>query len=153
MANAIFQLQIFSDEIILKVFGYLDIDDLLKCSLTSRRLRAICQDKSLPSIWKNIHLYNLNPTCKILKNSCAKITGCLNINLRKCRDQSLQDILDKGCNHLVLSHFDGHVHLKPFHEMCKYIKPFTLKLLSFDCCALSLSNDGMKIFHASFSVR
>ena len=37
MATAIFQLEFFSDEIILKVFGYLDIDDLFKCSLTSRR--------------------------------------------------------------------------------------------------------------------
>ena len=58
MATTIFQFEIFSDEIILKVFGYLDINDLFKCSLTSRRLRAISQDKSLPSIWENIHSSN-----------------------------------------------------------------------------------------------
>ena len=60
MATTIFQFEIFSDEIILKVFGYLDINDLFKCSLTSRRLRAISQDKSLPSIWENIHQNSSN---------------------------------------------------------------------------------------------
>ena len=152
MATTIFQFEIFSDEIILKVFGYLDIDDLFKCSLTSRRLRAISQDKSLPSIWENIHLYNPIPICKKLKNSCTKITGCVHINLKKISDQSLKDILKKGCNYLVLSHMAGCSGWAKFHEVRKYIEPFKLKLLDWpeDC---ALSNRGLKIFHTSFNVR
>ena len=153
MATTIFQFEIFSDEIILKVFGYLDIDDLFKCSLTSRRLRAICQDKSLPPIWEKIHLYNPMPICKTLEVPCTKITGCLNINLKKFSGQSLKDILKKGCNYLVLSHMAGWANHE-FHEACKYIGPFKLKLLDWpdDCYAVK-SNRGVKIFHTSFSVR
>ena len=147
MATTIFQFEIFSDEIILKVFGYLDINDLFKCSLTSRRLRAVSQDKSLPSIWENIHLYNPIPICKTLKNSCTKITGCVHINLKKISDQSLKYILKKGCNYLVISNM-----AHEFHEVRKYIEPFKLKLLDWpENCALS--NQGLKIFHTSFSVR
>ena len=152
MATTIFQFEIFSDEIILKVFGYLDINDLFKCSLTSRRLRAISQDKSLPSIWEKIHLYNPTPICKTLKNSCPTITDCLHINLKKVHGQSLNDILKKGCNYLVLSHMEGWPNLKEFHEVRKYIVPLELKLLDWpENCALS--NQGLKIFHTSFSVR
>ena len=148
MATTIFQFEIFSDEIILKVFGYLDINDLFKCSLTSRRLRAISQDKSLPSIWEKIHLYNPIPTCKTLKNSCPTITDCLHINLKKVHGQSLNDILKKGCNYLVLSHLGN---FKEFNEAGKYIGPFQLTLLDWpENCALS--NQGLKIFHTSFSV-
>ena len=149
MATTIFQFEIFSDEIILKVFGYLDINDLFKCSLTSRRLRAISQDKSLPSIWENIHLYNPIPICKTLKNSCPTITGCLHINLKKLHGESLKDILRKGCNYLVLSHMGT---FKECNEVGKYIGPFQLTLLDWpENCALS--NQGLKIFHTSFSVR
>ena len=155
MATAIFQFEIFSDEIILKVFGYLEIEDLFKCSLTSRRLRAICEDKSLPSIWENIHLYDPIPLCKTFEIPCAKITGCLNINLKKFSGQPLKDILKKGCNYLVLSHMAGYANLKEFHEVRKYIEPFKLKLIDWpDCCsAKSNLNLGVKIFHTSFSVR
>ena len=48
----------FSDEIILKVVSYLEPNDRFKCSFTSNRLRAICQDHTLPSMWQKIHLYN-----------------------------------------------------------------------------------------------
>ena len=146
MATTIFQFEIFSDEIILKVFGYLDIDDLFKCSLTCRRLRAICQDKSLPPIWEKIHLYNPMPICKTLEVPCTKITGCLNINLKKFSGQSLKDILKKGCNYLVLSHMAGCSGWAKFDEVLKYIEPFTLKLLDWpeDC---ALSNRRLKIFH------
>ena len=165
MATTIFQFEIFSDEIILKVFGYLDIDDLFKCSLTSRRLRAISQDKSLPSIWENIHLYNPNPICEYFMNTCTnddqnshKMPGCLNINSKKVHGQSLQYILDKGCNYLVLSHIAECENLVESTEMeiklSKYFEPFKMEVLGTASCTvtrdtsiLGATKDGIKSYH------
>ena len=38
---------LFPYEIILKIFGYLDLGDLIQCSKVSRRFNTICKDKSL----------------------------------------------------------------------------------------------------------
>ena len=146
MASTNVQFVNFPAEIILKVLGYLEKEDLFKCSLISRRLRTICQFEL--KIWENIHLYNPIPICKTLKNSCTKITGCVHINLKKISDQSLKYILKKGCNYLVFSHMAG----QDFHEVHQYIEHFKWELLDWpDCC--TLSNQGVKIFHTSFSVR
>ena len=40
-------------EIELKVMSYLDIRDLLRCTQISKKVRALCQDKSL---WQKINL-------------------------------------------------------------------------------------------------
>ena len=104
MATTDVQFVNFPAEIILKVFGYLEKEDIFKCSLISRRLRTICQ----PNIWENIHLYNPNPICEYFMNTCTnddqnshKMPGCLNINSKKVHGQSLQYILDKGCNYYL----------------------------------------------------
>ena len=104
MATTVVQFVHFPAEIILKVFGYLEKEDIFKCSLISRRLRTICQ----PNIWENIHLYNPNPICEYFMNTCTnddqnshKMPGCLNINSKKVHGQSLQYILDKGCNYYL----------------------------------------------------
>ena len=112
MATTVVQFVHFPAEIILKVFGYLEKDDLFKCSLISRRLRTICQfGNNLPKIWEKIHLYNPNPICEFFINTCTgtnpddqnkhKMPGCLNINSKKFPGQSLQYIFDKGLEIVV----------------------------------------------------
>ena len=38
---------LFPDEIVLKIFGYLGLSELIQCAKVSRRFNAICKDKSL----------------------------------------------------------------------------------------------------------
>ena len=38
---------IFPDEIVLKIFGYLGLSELIQCAKVSRRFNTICKDKSL----------------------------------------------------------------------------------------------------------
>ena len=38
---------VFPDEIVLKIFGYLGLSELIQCAKVSRRFNAICKDKSL----------------------------------------------------------------------------------------------------------
>ena len=66
-----FDFEDFSDEIILKVLSYLDLNSRFNCFFTSKRLRAICQDHTLPSIWQKIHLYNPNLILETSKNPMA----------------------------------------------------------------------------------
>ena len=149
MATRVFPLEDFSDEIILKVFCYLEKDDLFKCSLTSRRFRAICHDRSLPQIWKCIQFYNTKPIWRTMKNPNWKIPGFLHINLKKFTDQLLQDIVDKGCKYLVLSHYAESEHL---NDICKYYEPFKLELFNTFYWKL-INNNGLKNYHASFRLR
>ena len=55
-----FNFEDFSDEIILRVLSYLDSNNRFNCYLTSKRLRAICQDHTLPPMWQKVHLYGPN---------------------------------------------------------------------------------------------
>ena len=50
-----FQLQKLPNEIILKVFSYLETKDLIQYGHVSKRIRDICHDESL---WKKINLYD-----------------------------------------------------------------------------------------------
>ena len=38
---------LFPDEIVLKIFGYLGLGELIQCSKVSKRFNTICKDKSL----------------------------------------------------------------------------------------------------------
>ena len=141
-----FHFEDFSDEIILKVVSYLDLNDRFKCSFTSNRLRKICQDHTLPSMWQKIHLYNPNLLLETLENpfakfrnylfeinkekhlqstnwihnkwlcyngqnSCGKINNnlqqrmksYLNLNIENFNEESICEILDKGCKYLIIS--------------------------------------------------
>lgn len=163
MATTNVQFVNFPAEIILKVLGYLEKEDLFKCSLISRRLRTICQFEL--KIWENIHLYNPNPICEYFMNTCTnddqnshKMPGCLNINSKKVHGQSLQYILDKGCNYLVLSHIAECENLVQSTEMeiklSKYFEPFKMEVLGTASCTvtrdtsiLGVTKDGIKSYH------
>ena len=165
MATTDVQFVNFPTEIIMKVLGYLEKEDIFKCSLISRRLRTICQFEL--KIWDNIHLYNPNPICKYFMNTCTgtnpndqnnhKMPGCLNINSKKVHGSSLQYILDKGCNYLVLSHIAECKNLVEYAEMerklSKYFEPFKMEVLGTASCSvtstsiLGLKKDGIKSYH------
>ena len=159
MATPVLQFLDFPAEIIAKVFDYLEKEDLLKCSLTSRRLRTICQSGSLPKIWEKIHLYNPNPSCEYFMNVCTgrnpddqkkhKMPGCLNINSKKVHGESLQYIFDKGCNYLALSHITECETQEEFDRMKrnlnKFFEPFKLQVLGTDHC--ELTKGGLKSYH------
>ena len=164
----------FSDEIILKVVSYLDLNDRFKCSFTSNRLRKICQDHTLPSMWQKIHLYNpyliletlKNPIatfgkylfqinkekhlqstnwihnkwrCYNGQNSCGKINNNLqqrmknhlNLNIQKFNDKSIREILDKGCNYLMISDISHRVGCEMISMICKKKKFSELKEVKF----------------------
>ena len=160
MSNAIatnskaFDFEDFSDEVILKVVSFLDLDDRFNCYLTSKRLGAICQDQTLPSLWQKIHLYGPNLMFETSKNSrvdeftnnllkmnkdnhlksstwkwkhahlyhslpcenskyyCGRLNNnnkkntksYLNLSIGKLFNaESFQELLDKGCNYLLIS--------------------------------------------------
>jgi hypothetical protein len=76
------------DEVQLKIFKLLEIEDLMHCSQVSKRLRRICQDET---IWKKVNLYErVVPSefiAQILENGCkymnlrdAKIVGTLQLS-------------------------------------------------------------------------
>ena len=71
------------EEVLLKVFAYLDITNLLRCSQVCHRIRHICYDKSL---WQKVNLCGkivpyrfvrliLKNGCKYLSLRNAKIEG------------------------------------------------------------------------------
>ena len=63
------------DEIILKIFSYVNIKDLFRCMAVNKKMRAIASDKSL---WKRIHLAGEFPV------------------------ELLEEVLDRGCQYLSL---------------------------------------------------
>ena len=171
-----FDFEDFSDEIILKVVSYLEPNDRFKCSFTSNRLRAICQDHTLPSMWQKINLYNpnllleitsKNPTATLEKHLSTEMTtekhlqsttwkhakwrcengsqNCgkfkiilsnlaksyLNFNIEKFDNQSIQEILDKGCNYLMISDISHRVGCEMISMICKKKKFSELKEVKF----------------------
>ena len=63
------------DEVQLKIFKFLEIEDLIRCAQVSKRTRRICHDES---IWKKVNLNKkLVPSEfieKILENGCKYIS-------------------------------------------------------------------------------
>ena len=76
------------DEVQLKIFKLLEIEDLMHCSQVSKRLRKICQDET---IMKKVNLYEkvvpsefiahiLEYGCKYINLRSAKIVGPLQLS-------------------------------------------------------------------------
>ena len=183
-----FDFEDFSDEIILKVLSYLDLNSRFNCFFTSKRLRAICQDHTLPSLWQKIHLYDpnflfetsKNPKntvvkefeeimqqkhqlqstwervhlhnmwpCEVSRNLCLKMNNnlkqndksYLNINISNFDDESIQEILSKGCNYLVMSDMLPRVGCEIMTRICKEKNFPELKEVKFTWCLLDETGD------------
>ena len=104
-----FPLEDLPDEIILKIFSFLDKKDLNLASLVSKRTYNISQDCSL---WLTINFYNkklstsllervLNNGCKYLSLQHAKLEG--NLRLKKSTSLKCLDISNCEANQGVLN--------------------------------------------------
>jgi hypothetical protein len=83
------QFEDFPNEVLLTIFSFLDIKDLIQCVKVSKRVRAICHDESL---WKKINLYFktipaefinyilIYGSCKYLSLWSADLIGNMNLN-------------------------------------------------------------------------
>ena len=70
----------FPSEIMLEIFSFLEIVDLIKCSQTSKRIRFICYDKSL---WQRINLSEKRVQTDFLQKAIHLDCKCLNLNEAK----------------------------------------------------------------------
>ena len=197
----------FPDEIILKVISYLNSDNRFNCFLTSKRLRAISQDHTLPSMWEKIHLYDpnflfetlKNPMNKIVKdlrvlsqekymqestwkythlckmwpcessgtpyaygrNPCLQMTpyiqqqrkSYLNLNIDNFNHESIQEILNKGCNYLIMSNIFPRVGCQLLSRISKEKELTELKEVKFNWCVLDeTGKESSQHFHPCYSL-
>ena len=126
----------FPSEIMLEIFSFLEIVDLIKCSQTSKRIRIICYDKSL---WQRINLSKkrvqtdflqkvIDHHCKCLKLNEAKIIGTLRLenkshltylDLSGCtaESQSVFEELLKSCHSLQTLSFTQDINLDVMFQL------------------------------------
>ena len=92
----------FPNEILLKVLSFLEIVDLIKCSLTSKRIRDICYDDSL---WQKIDLSKKKVTTDLIQKVID--SGCKYLNLNEAKivatirlknESQLTDLDLSGCS-------------------------------------------------------
>ena len=70
----------FPAEILLNILNFLEINDLLKCSQTSKRIKVICYDDSL---WQKIDLSKRKVPTKFLLKVITY--GCKSLNLNEAK--------------------------------------------------------------------
>ena len=77
------------DEVLLKIFTYLNIEDLAQCAQVSKRSRNICKDESL---WERINLKK--------RISRTNIESYSPNNYQKIPTSFTNYVLDNGCKYL-----------------------------------------------------
>ena len=81
------------DEVILKVWSFLPIKELIQCTQLSKRFKAVCSDDSL---WQKINLYN-----------------------KKVPAKFVEFVINKGCKYLNLSHIRMFSNFNDLSEVSK----------------------------------
>ena len=80
------KLEDLSDEVILKVFNFLELPDLIRCGLVSKRIRSV---SFIESLWQKIDILNSdNSRKKIVSTELVKRIinrGCKSLSLRGCK--------------------------------------------------------------------
>ena len=130
----------FPAEILLKLLNFLEINDLLKCSQTSKRIRVICYDDSL---WQTINLSKKKVPAEFLQKVITY--GCKSLNLTKAtligtlrleNESQLTDLDLSGCT------VSRHV----FEELlisCHYLQKLTCtQPLNFNTLSTLTSQNG-----------
>ena len=130
----------FPVEILLKMLKFLEINELLKCSQTSKRIRVICYDDSL---WQTINLSKKKVPAEFLQKVITY--GCKSLNLTKAtligtlrleNDSQLTDLDLSGCT------VSRHV----FEELlisCHYLQKLTCtQPLNFNTLSTLTSQNG-----------
>ena len=123
------------DEIQLKIFKFLGIEDIINCAQVSRRTRKICDDES---IWEKINLCNkvvpsqfidqiLQKGCKYINLESSEIVGPLKLSRN-----------DYNVKYLNLGHCDaGPGVLEKLISSCQLIQKLPL-------CNLELNSNAVK---------
>ena len=97
------------DEVQLKIFKFLGIEDIIHCAQVSKRTRRICDDES---IWEKINLYKkvvpskfiyqiLQKGCKYINLEGSKIVGDLKLSRK---DYNVKYLNLHRCNAVLLTH-------------------------------------------------
>ena len=130
----------FPNELLLKILSFLEIADLIKCSLTSKRIRFICYDDSL---WQKIDLSKKKVTTDLIQKVIDN--GCKYLNLNEAKivatirlknESQLTDLDLSGCS--AFSHV--------FEELlgsCHYLQKLTFtQPLNFDTLSAVTTQNG-----------
>ena len=130
----------FPAEILLKMFNFLEINELLKCSQTSKRIRVICYDDSL---WQTTDLSKKKVPAEFLQKVITY--GCKSLNLTKAtligtlrleNDSQLTDLDLSGCT------VSRHV-LEELLISCHYLQKLTCtQPLNFNTLSTLTSKNG-----------
>ena len=70
------QLESLPDELLLKIFSYMNMQELLQCGQVSKRIREICSDKSL---WEETKLIQKRVKAEFIKSILDRNCGELSI--------------------------------------------------------------------------
>ena len=72
--------QMRPDEVLLKIYAYLSMKNLVRCSGVSKRIRRICHDESL---WQKINLYGKIVPSEFIELVLAKVANILTFKTPK----------------------------------------------------------------------
>ena len=113
------ELESLPDEMLLKIFSYMNMQELLQYSQVSKRIRAICSDKSF---WEDTYLVE-----------------------KKVKAEFIKAILDRNCDLLVIDKtvIDGCVKLNKTSKL-RFLSLFCLNMhATKDFCQRFLMFSGM----------
>ena len=136
------------DEIQLKIFKFLGIEDIICCAQVSQRTRRICNDES---IWEKINLYSKVVPSKFIDQILQK--GCKYINLRNAKIVGALKLSRKDYNvkylNLTNCTADQGV-LEKFISSCQCLQKLSLCNLELNSNAMkSLSHHGLQTLELS----
>ena len=83
--NKKYQLEDLPDEVILNMLNFLELPDLIRCGLVSKRIRSV---SFIESLWQIIDISNSGQSRKIVPTDVVKRIinrGCKSLSLRGCR--------------------------------------------------------------------
>ena len=123
-------LEDFPVEVLLNIFQFLTIKDLIRCSQLSKQIQAISHDSSL---WKKTNLANFKVSSEILEMILS--VGCEDLNLKKTRLKGQLKLNEStSLKYLDLSRCYNYKLSKPLLASCFSLQKLSLEksCLNFD---------------------
>ena len=83
--NKKYQLKDLPDEVLLNMLNFLELPDLIRCGLVSKRIRSV---SFIESLWQKIDISNSGHSRKIVPTDVLKRIinrGCKSFSLRGCK--------------------------------------------------------------------
>ena len=100
--NKKYQLEDLPDEVILNTLNFLELPDLIRCGLVSKRIRSV---SFIESLWQKIDISNSGHSRKIVPTDLVKRIinrGCKSLHLRGCRIKGLTETKIDTCQLISL---------------------------------------------------